>query len=130
MFEPRDIFLEFLEAHTGEDEADLGPWLAQLFEGLDTPENDRPETLDEDLARFPYVNDDLFKGHLRTFSFDAAERVNTCKVANAKCVARTSLRPPLFLGARLDEMYHLNDVVGLDGDHRSLRSKDGRPRQE
>ena len=41
---------------------------------LDTPEDERAATLDEDLARFPYVNGDLFKGHLRTFSFDAAMR--------------------------------------------------------
>ena len=41
---------------------------------LDTPEDQRPATLDEDLARFPYVNGDLFKGHLRTFSFNAAMR--------------------------------------------------------
>ena len=74
VFEPRDIFLDFIEARTGEDGADLGPWLAQLFEVLDTPEGERAATLDEDLARFPYVNGDLFKGHLRTFSFDAAMR--------------------------------------------------------
>ena len=74
VFEPRDIFLDFIETRTGEDGADLGPWLAQLFELLDTPEEERPATLDEDLARFPYVNGDLFEGHLRTFSFDAAMR--------------------------------------------------------
>ena len=74
VFEPRDIFLDFIETRTGEDGADLGPWLAQLFEVLDTPEGERAATLDEDLARFPYVNGDLFKGHLRTFSFDAAMR--------------------------------------------------------
>ncbi len=74
VFEPRDIFLDFIETRTGEDGADLGPWLAQLFEVLDTPEDKRPATLDEDLARFPYVNGDLFDGHLRTFSFDAAMR--------------------------------------------------------
>ena len=74
VFEPRDIFLDFLESRTGEDGADFGPWLAQLFEVLDTPEDARPATLDEDLARFPYVNGDLFDGHLRTFSFDAAMR--------------------------------------------------------
>ena len=74
VFEPRDIFLDFIEARTGEDGADLGPWLAQLFEVLDTPEDERAATLDEDLARFPYVNGDLFKGRLRTFSFDAAMR--------------------------------------------------------
>ena len=74
VFEPRDIFLDFIESRTGEDGADLGPWLAQLFEVLDTPEDERAATLDEDLARFPYVNGDLFKGHLRTFSFDTAMR--------------------------------------------------------
>ena len=74
VFEPRDIFLDFIETRTSEDGADLGPWLAQLFEVLDTPEGERAATLDEDLARFPYVNGDLFRGHLRTFSFDAAMR--------------------------------------------------------
>ena len=74
VFEPRDIFLDFIETRTGEDGADLGPWLAQLFEVLDTRDGERAVTLDEDLARFPYVNGDLFRGHLRTFSFDAAMR--------------------------------------------------------
>ena len=74
VFEPRDIFLDFIETRTGRDGADLGPWLAQLFEVLDTPEGDRAATLDEDLARFPYINGDLFKGHLRTFSFDGSMR--------------------------------------------------------
>ena len=74
VFEPRDIFLDFIETRTSEDGADLGPWLAQLFEVLDTPEDERATTLDEDLARFPYVNGDLFEGHLRTFSFDTAMR--------------------------------------------------------
>ena len=74
VFEPRDIFLDFIETRTSEDGVDLGPWLAQVFEVLDTPEDQRPSTLDEDLARFPYVNGDLFSGHLRTFSFDTAMR--------------------------------------------------------
>ncbi|MCY4152305.1 MAG: hypothetical protein OXE94_08750 [Aestuariivita sp.] len=75
IFEPRDIFLDFIETRTSEDGADLGPWLGQLFEVLDTPEDKRPTTLDADLARFPYVNGVLFNGHLRTFSFDAAMRI-------------------------------------------------------
>ena len=82
IFEPRDIFLDFIETRTGGDGADLGPWLAQLFEVLNTPEDGRAATLDEDLARFPYVNGDLFRGHLRTFSFDAAMRgalLNACR---------------------------------------------------
>jgi hypothetical protein len=74
IFEPRDIFLDFIETRTGEDGADLGPWLSQLFEVLDTPEDERVATLDEDLARFPYVNGELFDGPLRTPSFDSAMR--------------------------------------------------------
>ncbi|MXZ82630.1 MAG: class I SAM-dependent DNA methyltransferase, partial [Synechococcus sp. SB0666_bin_14] len=58
IFEPRDIFVELIETRTSEDGADLGPWLAQLFQVLDTPERQRPTTLDEDLARFPYINGD------------------------------------------------------------------------
>ena len=74
VFEPRDIFLDFIETRTSEDGADLGPWLAQLFEVLDTPEAERRRRSTRTMARFPYVNGDLFEGHLRTFSFDAAMR--------------------------------------------------------
>ena len=74
IFEPRDIFFDFIETRTGVDGADLGPWLSQLFQILDTPEPERPKTLDEDLARFPYVNGELFGGALRIPSFDAAMR--------------------------------------------------------
>ena len=74
IFEPRDIFLEFIESRTSEDGADLGPWLRQLFEVLNTPEEERSLLLDEDLARFPYVNGDLFREHLRTPSFNASMR--------------------------------------------------------
>ena len=74
IFEPRDIFLEFIETRTSEDGADLGPWLRQLFEVLNTPDEGRSPLLDEDLARFPYVNGDLFREHLRTPSFNASMR--------------------------------------------------------
>ncbi len=74
IFEPRDIFLEFVESRTGEDGADLGPWLAQLFQVLNTPDDQRSPALDEDLARFPYVNGDLFREPLRIPSFDALMR--------------------------------------------------------
>ena len=74
IFEPRDIFLDFIETRTSEDGADLGQWLALLFQVLDTLENKRTATLDEDLARFPYVNGDLFHGPLHIPSFDAVMR--------------------------------------------------------
>ena len=74
IFEPRDSFAELMETRTSEDGADLGQWLAQLFQVLDTPEGQRPTTLDEDLARFPYINGDLFKGSLSMVSCNAAMR--------------------------------------------------------
>ena len=74
IFEPRDIFLDFLETRTSEDGADLGPWLAQLFQVLDTSETDRAATLDEDLAAFPYVNGELFRESARIPSFTAPMR--------------------------------------------------------
>jgi hypothetical protein len=77
IFEPRDMFLDFLETRTREDGSDTGPLIAQLFEVLDTPEDQRQTHLDEDLARFPYVNGDLFKDAIRTpaFNSDMRERL-------------------------------------------------------
>lgn len=74
IFEPRDIFLEFIQNRTGEDGSDLGGRLTHLFQVLDTPEDSRSATLDEDLAQFPYINGRLFDGPLRIPSFDAAMR--------------------------------------------------------
>ncbi|MXZ60763.1 MAG: class I SAM-dependent DNA methyltransferase [Acidobacteria bacterium] len=74
VFEPRDILLDFLETRTREDGTDLGPLLAQLFQVLDTPEGQRIATLDEDLARFPYIDGDLFADTIRIPAFSAEMR--------------------------------------------------------
>ena len=74
IFDTRDIFSDFIETRTNEDGSDLGALLAQLFQVLDTPESDRTLSLDEDLARFPYVNGELFDGPLRIPAFDASMR--------------------------------------------------------
>ena len=74
IFEPRNIFLELLENRTRKDGSDLGGWLAQLFQVLNTPEDRRVTTLDDDLALFPYVNGDLFRETLRIPSFDSQMR--------------------------------------------------------
>lgn len=74
IFEPRDIFFDLLETRTREDGSDLGGWLAQLFQVLNTPEDKRPKNLDTDLARFPYVNGALFADPLLIPSFDGEMR--------------------------------------------------------
>ena len=70
----RDSFLSLLEERTSTDGSDTGPRLSQLFQVLDTPESRRMATLDEDLARFPYVNGELFHDPLRIPQFDASMR--------------------------------------------------------
>ena len=74
IFEPRDIFLDFIEERTAADGSDLGPWLMRLFQVLDTPPKRRQAKLDEDLVRFPHVNGDLFDGPVRIPDFDAEMR--------------------------------------------------------
>ena len=81
IFEPRDIFLDLLETRTREDGSDLGGWLARLFQVLNTPVDQRQAMIDEDLARFPYVNGDLFRAQLTIADFNAEMRaalIDTC----------------------------------------------------
>ena len=74
IFEPRDIFLDLLENRTQEDGSDLGGWLMQLFQVLNTPVDRRSTILDEDLSRFPYINGDLFREQLLIPSFNSEMR--------------------------------------------------------
>jgi N-6 DNA Methylase len=74
IFQPLGIFEEFLKDRTREDGADLGPMLAKLFEVLDTPETERGKKLDGDLARFDYINGELFHERLPLPDFDRAMR--------------------------------------------------------
>ena len=74
IFEPRDIFLDFLETRTKPDGSDTGPLIAQLFQTLNTPEDHRQAHLDEDLAAFPYVNGALFEAPLHIPAFNSDMR--------------------------------------------------------
>jgi len=74
IFQPLGIFEEFLKDRTREDGADLGPMLSKLFEVLDTPEPERGNKLDGDLARFDYINGELFHERLALPDFDRAMR--------------------------------------------------------
>ncbi|MDO8738218.1 class I SAM-dependent DNA methyltransferase [Candidatus Deferrimicrobium sp.] len=67
-------FREFIERKTSEDGSDLGDRLATLFHVLNTSDDGRLTTLDEDLAAFPYVNGRLFEEVLPPAAFDTAMR--------------------------------------------------------
>ncbi len=77
----RNLFVEFIENHTLEDGSNTGPMLAQLFQILDTPENNRAVTLRVDMAAFPYINGRLFQRQLRIPAFDAEMRDDLLEAA-------------------------------------------------
>ena len=93
IFEPRDIFLQFIEERTSADGSDLGPYLARLFQVLNTPEDRRQAKLDEDLARFPYINGALFVAPLRIPDFDAEMRQS---LIDACLFDWTAISPAIF----------------------------------
>ena len=74
IFEPRDAFADLLEHRTREDGSDLGRFLSEFFQVLNTPYDRRSEALDPDLAIFPYVDGDLFSERLLIHSFDKTMR--------------------------------------------------------
>lgn len=73
VFEP-DSFHLYIENNTREDGYDLGPALLQLFEILNTPDDQRQHIVDEELRAFPYVNGELFSEHLHFPRFDRGMR--------------------------------------------------------
>ncbi len=93
IFEPRDIFLDYLENRTSEDGSDLGSRLMHLFQVLNTPEDRRVKTLDEDLDRFPYVNGELFRDTLPIPSFDSEMRRKLIDACNFNW---SSISPAIF----------------------------------
>ena len=68
------LFEEFIRTRTVEDGSDLGTQLAGLFQVLDMPIETRSPRVDDVIARFPYVNGDLFKDVLEIPFFDKNTR--------------------------------------------------------
>ncbi|MHB2029337.1 MAG: DNA methyltransferase, partial [Acidimicrobiales bacterium] len=70
----KGAFKHHIFLNTRADGSDLGPVLAYLFQILNTPPEDLPPKLDEDLAAFTYINGDLFATTLPIPSCDEATR--------------------------------------------------------
>lgn len=65
----RDLFAEFIETRTAEDGSDLGAQMSVLFQAMNTEISRRSSSLDELIARFPYVNGGIFEEPLPIPSF-------------------------------------------------------------
>lgn len=74
IFLPAQAFRAWVDERTREDGSDLGSQLAQLFQVLNTPDEKRAKTLDDQLRAFPYVNGKLFEETLPMASFDTKMR--------------------------------------------------------
>lgn len=82
IFNNKDQFLDLIERRTSPDGRDLGDWLMKLFEVLNTPEDRRQSTTDDDLLAFPYINGALFAERIAPAAFDNAMRtilIDSCE---------------------------------------------------
>ena len=70
----KDTFRELIENRTNQDGSDLGLWLAQFLQTLNTPRENRQSSLDQQLAIFPYVNGKLFEEFLPIAAFNSSMR--------------------------------------------------------
>ena len=68
-------FEDFVERKTVEDGSDFGPRLAELFQVLDTPIEERQSSLGEPLRQMPYVNGQLFAERIPLAAFDRQMRL-------------------------------------------------------
>ena len=93
IFQPAQAFRAWVEERTAGDGSDLGPQLAALFQVLETPEDKRPRTLDEQLRAFPYVNGALFAEALPLAAFDADMRE---RLLDACAIDWSAISPAIF----------------------------------
>ncbi len=66
-------FTRFVQ-RSREDGRDLGAFISELFQVLDTPHESRQSNLDEDLLAFEYINGSLFSEAIRTPAFNSILR--------------------------------------------------------
>lgn len=71
---PKNQLLLDLQERTQPDGSDLGAFLTQLFETLNTPKDRRQASLPEHFKRYEYINGKLFEEPIRTAQFNNALR--------------------------------------------------------
>ncbi|MEQ1835138.1 MAG: DNA methyltransferase [Candidatus Nitrotoga sp.] len=105
IFGENGIFRRLMES-TRVDGSDVGRMLAELFQVLNTPEEERQNNLDENLARFAYINGALFAESTRIPSFDSELREQL--IACAK-LDWSKISPAIF-GAMFQGVLEEHDI--------------------
>ncbi len=93
IFQPAQSFRAWIDERTAADGSDLGPQLAQLFQVLDTPEDQRSRALDESVKAFPYVNGKLFDEALPLAAFTSVMRE---RLLDACAIEWSGISPAIF----------------------------------
>lgn len=111
-------FTDYIELRTKEDGSDLGIHIAQLFQTLNTPENQRQKNLDEQVAAFPYVNGSLFAKPLHLASFDSRMRTKllTC------CYFDWSVISPAIFGSMFQSVMNPKERRNLGAHYTSEKN--------
>ena len=111
-------FTDYIELRTKEDGSDLGIHIAQLFQTLNTPENQRQKNLDEQVAAFPYVNGSLFAEPLHLASFDSRMRTKllTC------CYFDWSVISPAIFGSMFQSVMNPKERRNLGAHYTSEKN--------
>lgn len=105
----RDLFTRFVEESTTPET--LGSQLNALFDVLNTPENRRAR-VPESMARFPYVNGDLFAENMRTKYFDAGMRDALLRACRFDW---SNISPAIF--GSLFQLVKSKEARRADGEH-------------
>ena len=119
IFGENGIFRHLMES-TREDGGDVGRVLAELFQILNTPEDERQSNLDEALTRFAYINGKLFADNARIPSFDSTLREQL--IACAK-LDWSGISPAIF-GAMFQGVLEEHNPDGADSSNRKASRRE------
>lgn len=119
IFGENGIFRRLMES-TREDGSDVGRVLAELFQILNTPEDERQNNLDETLARFAYINGKLFADNARIPSFDSELRAQLIACAQLDW---SGISPAIF-GAMFQGVLEEHNPEGADSSNRKASRRE------
>lgn len=106
---------------TRDTQTDMGSWIGTIFQILDTPPDKRQTTLDNDMAKLPYVNGGLFEERIDSTALDIKIRENLIYVANFKW---NEISPAIFgsmFQSVMDEKERREQGAHYTGEHDILK---------
>lgn len=105
---------------TRPDGKDLGGAIAELFQVLNTPEEDRQKNLDEALMRFSYINGNLFgeKSDIPSFDSELREQLLACARLDWSGIS------PAIFGAMFQGVLEEHNPDGADSSNRKASRRE------